>query len=180
MYNSQDLIFDDEMTLLSYNQCINRVWTVDELLLSDLWSISQLDDLVYKCIPLFNCDKISSSNSSDVVLEDNKCLILNFDDETRISCRSDDTGGIHYHNILLHAYAPYTQLDLVDKVNVFCIVYDEYLNTCNNVTVDVIVDDIVVSSVNTDSNGLCRVTIDSTGTVRFSYDNVLSDSVVIT
>ena len=72
------------------------------------------------------------------------------------------------------------QLDLVDKVNVFCIVYDEYLNTCNNVTVDVIVDDIVVSSVNTDSNGLCRVTVDSTGTVRFSYDNVLSDSVVIT
>ena len=105
MYNSQDLIFDDEMTLLSYNQCINRVWTVDELLLSDLWSISQLDDLVYKCIPLFNCDRISSSNGSDVVLEDNKCLILNFDDETRISCRSDDTGGIHYHNILLHAYA---------------------------------------------------------------------------
>ena len=54
------------------------------------------------------------------------------------------------------------------------------MNTCNNVTVDVIVDDIVVSSVNTDSNGLCRVTVDSTGTVRFSYDNVLSDSVVIT
>ena len=64
MYNSKDLVVDEDLTFLSYNQTINAEFTVEEILDSPLWSVNSDNGLI-KAIPLFNCDKITSSNSSD-------------------------------------------------------------------------------------------------------------------
>jgi len=179
MYNSPDLIFDKETTFLSYNQTINHIWTCEDLILSKLWYIIQIDDLIYKCIPLFNCDKIISSNESDIILEDNKCLILNFDEETRITCTSNDTGSIHYHDIQLCAYTPYTKLDIIDELTVYCIVYDKYLNTLNDVLIDVLIDDEITSQVTTNNKGVCRFKINKQCSIQFKYNNTQSNLIYI-
>ena len=179
MYNSHDLIFDNEVTFLSYNQTINHIWTCENLILSNLWDITQIDDLIYKCIPLFNCDIISSSNESDIILEDNKCLILNFDEETRITCTSDDTGSIHYHDIQLCAYTAYTKLDVIDELTVYCIVHDKYLNTLNNVLIDVLIDDEITSTITTNKEGVCRFKINKPCGIQFKYEDSESNLIII-
>lgn len=179
MYNSRDMIFDNELTFLSYNQSINHEWTCEELILSNLWFIEQLDTLVYKCIPLFNCDKITTNNASDKVLENNKCLILNFNEDTRIECVSDDTGGIHYHDIVLYAYTPYSKLDVIDEVTVYCILYDNYLNTLNNTSVEVIIDNESFSEIVTGNDGVCRFKIDKPCSIKFKYNNITSNTITI-
>ena len=179
MYNSPDLIFDNEVSFVSYNQTINHVWTCEDLILSNLWYITQIDDLIYKCIPLFNCDIIRSSNESDIVLGDNKCLILNFDEETRITCTANDTGSIHYHDIQLCAYTAYTKLDVIDELTVYCIVYDKYLNTLNNVLIDVLIDDVIISTITTNNEGVCRFKINKTCNMQFKYGDTESNIIHI-
>lgn len=178
MYNSQDKCLDENLTFLSYNQKINRNFTVDELLSSDLWVIESIGEIL-RCIPLFNCDSIISSNSDDIVLDDNKCLICENDENTLISCISDDTGGIHYQDISLHAYTPYSKLDLVDSIVVYCVVYDNYLNTLNNVPVYVFIDDELVGTVNSDNNGICKFSVSEPCRIKFNYGEIESNSVII-
>lgn len=132
-----------------------------------------------KAVPLFNCDKIISSNSSDKVLDGNKCVILENDMDTIVKCISDDTGSMHYHSVELYAYAPYTKLDVIDEVTVYCILHDEYLNTVGNVNVDVYIDDELSSSVLSDSNGVCRFKVDQPCTVKFVYGELESNDVVV-
>ena len=81
MYNSKELTVDPELTLLSYNQTINAEFTLEEILDSPLWIVNSDNGLI-KAIPLFNCDNITSSNSSDKVLDSNKCVILENDMDT--------------------------------------------------------------------------------------------------
>lgn len=180
MYNSNDKCADTDLTFLSYNQCINYIFTADEILSSDLWKVLQVQGDVYKCIPLFNCESITSSNSKDTILDTNKCLIMVYDTDTRVSCTSEDTGGVHYYNIVLYAFTPYTQLNLLDNISVHCIVYDEHMNTLNNVPVNVLVDNILTNQVSTDSNGECEFKIDRAASVQFMYGGEVSNIINIT
>lgn len=178
MYNSKEMCVDKDLTFLSYNQTINAEFTLEEILDSPLWSINSDNGLI-KAIPLFNCDKITSSNESDKVLDDNKCVILENDVDTIVKCISDDTGSMHYYAIELYAYAPYSSLDLIDELTLYCILHDEYLNTVGNVNVDVYLDGELSGSVVSDSNGVCRFNVDQPCTVKFVYGELESNSVVI-
>ena len=179
MYNSSELIFDSELTFLSYKQPVNQEFTVDEIVNGDLWVTLAVGDGVYKCIPLFNCDKLVSSNTNDIVLEDNKCLILHVDDDTIVTALSDDVGSTHYYSLQLYAFTPYSKLDVISEVSVYCIVYDEFLNTLNNVTVNVLIDGTVTGQIQSDNTGLCRYTVSEPCEVSFEYDENVSNLIQI-
>lgn len=178
MYNSKDLTFDQELTFLSYKQPVNMEFTVDEILDGGLWSVSAVNDNVYRCVPLFNCDRLVSSNTNDIILEDNKCLILTVDDDTLVTALSDDVGSTHYYSLQLYAFAPYTTLD-VPELSIYCIIYDEFLNTLNNVTVNVLVDGYVTGQVRTDNQGLCKYTVTEACEVSFEYSENVSNLIQI-
>lgn len=179
MYNSKELIFDRELTFLSYGQPINAEFTVEEILTGDLWKVYQVNNNIYKAIPLFNADVITSSNPKDIVLEGNKCLILHVDDDTLITAKSDDTGDIHFYSLQLYAFAPYTKLDYLDSLSVYVIVYDEFLNTLNNVFVDVYVDNELIATVETDNQGIARYEVSEACEISFKYNDNVSNSVII-
>ena len=77
MYNSKERIAATDTTMLSYNQKINRTFTVGEILTSPLWYIKNTEGNVVTAIPLFNCDRIESFNDNDIVIDDR--LISNDD-----------------------------------------------------------------------------------------------------
>ena len=178
IYNSKELILDKDLTFLSYNQTVNLEFRLEDLLVSPLWFSESVDGLV-KCVPLFNCDLITSSNPSDRVLDGNRCVICEDIADTLISCSSADTGGVHYYSVELYAFAPYPVLDVVDEVIVYCVLNDEYLNSVGGVNVDVCVDGELVGTVLSDGDGLCRFRVEEPCTVRFVYGESVSDDVVI-
>lgn len=178
MYNSKDMCVDKELTFLSFEQKINKEFTVQDIVEGDLWKVYD-NGGVYKCIPLFNCDLISSSNDLDIVVEDNKCLILTVDDDTVVTVSSEDTSEIHYYTVELYAFTPYTKLDLVDELSVYCIIYDEFLNTLNNITVNVVVDGDNVGQIQTNSQGICKYTITEPCEISFEYDANVSNLIQI-
>lgn len=178
LYNSADMCMDKELTFLSFEQKINAEFTVDEIISGDLWKV-YANGGVYKCIPLFNCDLISSSNSKDIVLENNKGIILVGDDNTVVSVSSDDTGSIHYHSLQLYAFTPYSKLDVIDDIVVSVIVYDEFLNTLNNITVNVLVDGDIVGQIQTSNNGIAKYSVSEHCTVSFEYSENLSNTIMI-
>lgn len=178
MYNSQYKCLDEDLTFLSFNQKINKSFNVGELEYSKLWVVEKIND-VLKCIPLFNCDSIVSSNPNDIILGENKCLICHNIENTVISCISDDTGGIKYYNIFLYAYVPYSKLDLIDNLTVYCVVYDEYLNTLNNVSVDVLIDNTVIATINTDNEGVCQYNVGDACNIKFKYGDSVSNTINI-
>ena len=177
MYNSKDKIIDKDLTFLSYNQTINKEFTLQEIKNSDLWVTDTSTGLV-KAIPLFNCDSIVSDNPSDTVFG-NECIICENVNGTLIQCTSNDTGGIHYYTVELYSYAPYSKLDVISEVSVYCIVYDEYLNRLGNVNVDVYVDDTLIDTVLTDHTGVARYKVDQACSVVFKYGSVESNVVTI-
>ena len=179
MYNSEELIFGRELTFLSFKQPINAEFTVEEILTGDLWKTYQINNNIYKCIPLFNCDKLVSTNTKDIILENNKCLILHVNDDTIISAISDDVGSTHHYTLQLYAFTPYSKLDVVDELSIYCIVYDEFLNTLNNIIINVLVDGDVTTQIQTNNQGLCKYTVSEACTVSFEYDENISNAVVI-
>ena len=152
---------------------------MDEILHGDLWSVSSVRDDVYRCVPLFNCDRLVSSNTNDIILEDNKCLILTVDDDTLITALSDDVGSTHYYSLQLYAFTPYSKLDVIDDLSIYCIIYDEFLNTLNNITVNVLVDGDVTAQIQTDNQGLCKYTVSEECEVSFEYGENLSNTIII-
>lgn len=134
---------------------------------------------VVKAVPLFNCDRILSSNGSDVVLDINKCIILKNNSDTVVTVESDDTGSIHYYDSVLYAYAPYCQLNGLNELVVYCIVYDKYLNTLNNVEVSVYVDNELNTIIKTNNEGLCEFKVDTACTVKFKYEDTTSNEITI-
>lgn len=179
MYNSKDLCFDENLTFLSYKQPINAEFTINEILTGDLWKTYQINDNLYKAFPLFNCDRLVSTNSKDIILEDNKCVILHVDDDTIINAISDDVGSIHYYSLQLYAFTPYSKIDVIDEVTVYCIVYDEFLNTLNNITLNVLVDGYETAKIQTDNQGIAKYDITEPSEVSFEYNGNLSNSVSI-
>ena len=89
-------------------------------------------------------------------------------------------GSIHYSNINLYAYTPYSKLNQTDSLWIYCIVYDGHLNTLNNVLIDVLIDDELNSQVNTDTSGECKIKINTPSTIQFRYNGVLSNNIIIT
>ena len=177
MYNSVDMCMDKELTFLSFEQKVNAEFTVDEIISGDLWKV-YANGGVFKCIPLFNCDKLVSSNTNDIVLEDNKCLILHVDDDTIVTAVSDDVGSTHYYSLQLYAFAPYTTLD-IDEVSVYCIVYDEFLNTLNNITLNVVIDGDIVGQIQTSNTGIAKYTVSEPCEVSFEYSENVSNLIQI-
>ena len=181
MYNSKDLCLDEDLTFISYNQTINEEFTVDEIITSDLWFIEgNSGSDVIKAIPLFNCDEIISNNDSDKILDTNKGIILQNDENTIIQCISNDTGSIHYQGISLYAYTAYTKLDLIEELTVYCIVYDKHLNTLNNVEIDVYVDNEITEKTTTNNKGICKYIVNEPCTVKFTYKETDSNNINIT
>lgn len=178
MYNSADMCVDNELTFLSFEQKVNAEFTVDEILDGDLWKV-YANGGVYKCIPLFNCDKLVSSNSKDIVVDDNKCLILHVDDDTIVTALSDDVGSTHYYSLQLYAFTPYSKLDLIDEVSVSVIVFDEFLNTLNNITLNVVIDGDIVGQIQTSNTGIGKYTVSEPCEVSFEYGENLSNLIVI-
>lgn len=178
MYNSADMCMDKELTFLSFEQKVNAEFTVDEILDGDLWKV-YANGGVYKCIPLFNCDKLVSSNTNDIVVDDNKCLILHVDDDTIVTAVSDDVGSTHYYSLQLYAFAPYSKLDVIDEVSISVIVYDEFLNTLNNITLNVVIDGDIVGQIQTSNNGIGKYTVSEPCEVSFEYDENMSNTIMI-
>ena len=170
---------DEELTFLSYKQPVNMEFTVDEIVNGDLWSVSSVNDNLYKVIPLFNCDRIVSSNTNDIVLEDNKCLILHVDDDTIVTAVSDDTSTMHYYSLQLYAFTPYTKLDVIDDIAISVIVYDEFLNTLNNISVNVLIDGDVVAQIQTSNNGIAKYTVTEPCEISFEYAENISNTIII-
>lgn len=169
---------DKELTFLSFEQKVNAEFTVDEIISGDLWKV-YANGGVYKCIPLFNCDKLVSSNSKDIVVDDNKCLILHVDDDTIVTAVSDDVGSTHYYSLQLYAFTPYSKLDVISEVSVYCIVYDEFLNTLNNISVNVLINGDVVAQIQTSNNGIAKYTVSEPCEVSFEYDENVSNLIQI-
>ena len=178
MYNSKDMCVDNELTFLSYSQNVNAEFSVDDILSGDLWVV-YVNGGVYKCVPLFNCDKLVSSNANDIVVDDNKCLILHVDDDTIVTAVSDDVGSTHYYSLQLYAFTPYSKLDVISEVSVYCIVYDEFLNTLNNVTVNVLIDGTVTGQIQSNNQGLCKYTVTEACEISFEYNENVSNLIQI-
>ena len=170
---------DTELTFLSYNQTINKEFTVSEIKTSDLWKTTINGGLI-RAVPLFNCDTILSSNESDIVLDSNKCVICQDVNDTLIQCISADTGGVHFYSLELYAFTPYSKLDVIDEVTVYVIVSDEYLNTLGDVEVSVYVDDELTTMVSTDNQGIARYKVNEACTVKFMYGESESNEITIT
>lgn len=170
MYNSKDSICDKQTTELSYNQKINRTFTVGEILTSPLWYIKNTEGNVVTAIPLFNCDLIESFNDSDIVIDDNKAIIITVDDEDiPIECISDNTGDINYHNTYrLYTYYTYNGR-LFGDPTIFCIVYDECGCPIPNALIDVILNNEYYDTLISDNEGLCRLLLPEDGSIRFAW-----------
>ena len=68
---------------------------------------------------------------------------------------------------------------MVDELSIYCIVYDEFLNTLNNIIINVLVDGDVTTQIQTNNQGLCKYTVSEACTVSFEYDENISNAVVI-
>ena len=75
---------------------------------------------------------------------------------------------------------PYSKLDVIDELTVYVLVYDEYLNTLNDVDIQVYVDNELVNTVRTDNQGIARFKVSDACSVKFKYNSTFSNSVTIT
>lgn len=180
MYNSS--IFDDKLTKLSYNHQINKKFVLEDIKdtsnnESNLWNVTNTGDGVLKLIPLFNCGKIVSSNSNDIVLDKNKCIICIDDDSTIISCISDND-DILFYGLNLHSFSVFSEL-VNGSLAIYCIAFDNFNHLLDNEEIDVYIDDTYVTSVLTNSDGLCEYTIDKHCNIQFKKDNTESEIITI-
>ena len=169
IYNSKDITFDEDLTTLSYNTTINAEFTVEELMESDLWDVNEDNGLI-KAIPLFNCDRIISSNSNDIVLEENKCIILNIDEDTIVNAVSEDRPDIHFYNMQIYSWIPYTQTDPTGEI-VYSVLADEFMNPMVGVEIEVIRNGEVEEILKTDNQGLFEYIVPvDTESLSFRYN----------
>lgn len=171
MYNSRERITATDTTELSFNQKINRTFTVGEILTSPLWYIKNTEGNVVTAIPLFNCDRIESFNDSDIVIDDNKAIIIIVDDEDMtIDCKSANTGDINYGDIhRIHAFYTYGGREFGDPT-IFAIVYDKCGAPIPDAILDVRINGEYYNTVTSDNEGLCRVLLPEWGqTVEFIW-----------
>ena len=170
MYNSTEIIMDNDLTKLSFQTKINAEFKIDEIQDSDLWETEEINDSIIKAIPLFNCEEIISSNPDDIVLEKNKCIILQIDEDTIIKCVSEDRPEIHYFHMQIYSWIPYTTTDPTGEV-VYNVLADEYMNTMPFAEIEVVrngeVEDILI----TDYNGQFEYVIPAgTESLSFRYN----------
>ena len=171
MYNSKERISAKDTTELSYNQKINKTFSIGEILTSPFWHIKNTEGNIVTAIPLFNCDSIKSFNEKDIVIDNNKAIIIHIDDtDIPIECISDDTGDINYHNThRIHAYYTYGGYTFGDPT-IFAVVYDECGNPIPNALVDVEIDGEYYKTVKTDNEGICRVLFpEGATTIQFTW-----------
>lgn len=170
MYNSTELTFDKELTTLSYKTSINAEFKIDEIQSSNLWDVEAINENIIKAIPLFNCDELISNNSDDIVLEDNKCIILKIDEDTIVKCASEDRPDIHFYHMEIYSWIPYTTSDPTGE-RVYSIIADEYMNPMVSAEIEVVrngeVEDILIS----DNQGFFEYIIPpDTASLSFRYN----------
>lgn len=170
MYNSSDIIMDKELNILSYQTKINVEFKIDEIQDSDLWETEAINEDIIKAIPLFNCEEIISSNPDDIVLEENKCIIIQIDEDTIIKCISKDRPEIHFYHMQIYSWIPYTTTNPTGEV-VYNVLADEYMNPMVSAEVEVVrngeVEDILI----TDNNGQFEYVVpENTESLSFRYN----------
>ena len=170
MYNSTDIIMDEELTILSYQTKINAEFKIDEIQTSDLWETETINDNIIKAVPLFNCEQIISSNPDDIVLEENKCIILQIDEDTIIKCTSEDRPDIHFYHMQIYSWIPYTTTDPTGEI-IYSILADEYMNPMVSAEIEVVRNGEVEEILKTDNQGLFEYTVPSdTESLAFRYN----------
>lgn len=170
MYNSTEIAFDKELTTLSYKTNINAEFKIDEIQDSDLWEVEEINENIIKAIPLFNCEEIISNNPDDIVLEENKCVILKIDEDTIVKCVSNDRKDLHFYHTILGAFIPYTDPSGVIPRTVYGILADEYMNPIVNAEIEVLVDGEIEEILTTDNNGVCEYIFTHGSSLSFRYN----------
>ena len=170
MYNSTELLFDNELTTLSYKTAINSEFKIDEIQNSYLWKVETINENLIKAIPLFNCEEIVSNNSDDIILEDNKCVILKIDEDTIVKCKSNDRKDLHFYHTIITAFIPYTDPLGVIPRTVYGVLADEFMNPIVNAEIEVLVDNVVEEVLITDNNGMVEYVFTHGSNLSFRYN----------
>lgn len=170
MYNSTEITFDKELTTLSYETSINAEFKIDEIQDSDLWEVEAINENIIKAIPLFNCDKIISNNADDIVLDDNKCIILKIDEDTIVKCVSEDRPDIHFYNMEIYSWIPYATSPPTGEI-VYSIIADEYMNPMVGAEIEVLRNGEVEEILKSDNQGLFEYVVKpDTASLSFRYN----------
>ena len=151
---------DSELTELSYELKINSEFKIDEIQDEDLWKVETINDNLIKAVPLFNCDEIISNNPDDIIIEENKCVILKIDEDTTVKCISNDRPSIHFNNMSIEAWIPYTDPDEIIPRTVYAILTDNWMNPMVGAEIEVYVDGELDTILKTDNNGAVEYVFD--------------------
>ena len=162
---------DDTLKVFTSKVNVNKSYSVEDISLSNYWSVEDLDGAL-RAIPLFHTGEITSSNPNDNVLNTNKCLICEDDEDTVIYCRGSTNPTVNSTYFVLYAYT-------IDLSNVYCIVTDQYNNILPNVKVEVYKDNTSIGEVKTNSDGICKYQTSTSGGYKFVLDGFSSNNVVI-
>ena len=168
MYNSIEMTFDEELTTLSYKTSINAEFKIDEIQDEELWKVETINDNLIKAIPLFNCEQIISDNPDDIIIEENKCAILNKDEDTVVKCISNDRPDIHFDNMNIQTWVPYTGEAV--PWTVYGILADDYMVPMVGAEIEVLIDGELDTVLITDNNGMVEYVFDHGSTIQFYYN----------
>ena len=94
-------IFNREIEKIVKSIKYSGVVSLDEIN-TDAW-VKEEHDSILRLFPLFNCDKITSSNDNDVIIDNNKVLICENLENTILNI--DGSGIIQYNGVNLILYS---------------------------------------------------------------------------
>lgn len=182
MYSTS--IFNKELTELSYNYQINKEFTLANIKNSShkdskLWIMETITSKVLRLIPLFNCEKITSSNASDIIIQDNKGVICLNNNGTILECTSTVKDDCNYREISFHPFiVPDKAVDGLLPVQ--CIVYSEDNVSVVYNRVDVYINNTYTDTVRTNEDGVCTYNVKEPCTIKFKFNNEFSNSLTVT
>ena len=162
---------DDTLKVFTSKVNVNKSYSVEDISLSNYWSVEDLGGAL-RAIPMFHTEEITSTNPNDNVLNTNKCIICEDDEDTVISCRGSSNPTITITYFVLYAYT-------IDLENIYCIVTDKYNNLISPAKVEVYKDNTSIAEVKTNSDGICKYQTLTSGGYKFVLDGFSSNNVVI-
>ena len=178
MYNSPDKIFDEETNLLTYNHGVNTSFTVSEILNSRLWYVDVFSNNILRCIPVFNCKSIVSSNSDDYTT--NQYIIINISKNPIITVKSEKGLYNTGENTFLHAYSIVNSLtSYLTSLKIYCFVYDNYFKALTDLDVEVYINNEYIDTVKTNTDGICEYTITRDCSIFFKIEDNESNTIII-
>ena len=164
-------VSDDTLKKFTSTVNVNKSYSVEEISLSNYWSVEDVDG-VLRAIPLFHTEEITSSNRNDNVLNTNKCLICEDEEDTVIYCRGSANPTVNSTSFVLYAYT-------IDLETIYCIVTDKYNNIIPGAKIEVYKDNTSIAEVKTNNDGICKYQTSTSGGYKFVLDGFSSNNVVI-